>query len=213
MDYQNGKIYTIRSHLTDEIYIGSTTQPLTKRLSKHKYDYKYWKAGKRDYITSFKIIDFGDAYIELLEEYPCDSKMLLHKREGELIRETECVNKRIEGRTQKEWVNDNPEKLKEYSKKYRDKNPEKVLQWHRDWVKNNPEKIKSFSKKYRENNPEKIKERKKNDYIKNREKIIKVRRQIIECECGTEIQKTENGRHRKSKKHKFYEEIYNFIYE
>ena len=56
MDYKNGKIYTIRSHQTDEIYIGSTTQTLTKRLSKHKTDYKYWKNGKQHYISSFELI-------------------------------------------------------------------------------------------------------------------------------------------------------------
>jgi hypothetical protein len=31
--YQHGKIYTIRSFQTDKFYIGSTTQPLSKRLS------------------------------------------------------------------------------------------------------------------------------------------------------------------------------------
>ena len=133
MDYQNGKIYTIRSHLTDEIYIGSTTQPLTKRLSKHKSDYKIWKNGKRNYVTSFKIIDFGDAYIELLEECPCDSKMLLEKREGELIRSTACVNRCIAGRTKKEYYEDNKEHMKAYKSQ---------------WAKDNREKIKT---KYHEN--------------------------------------------------------------
>ena len=31
--YHTSKIYSIRSFLTDKYYIGSTTQPLTKRLS------------------------------------------------------------------------------------------------------------------------------------------------------------------------------------
>ena len=52
-NYQNGKIYTIRSHQTDEIYIGSTANCLSKRLNDHKADYKRWKDGKRNYITSF----------------------------------------------------------------------------------------------------------------------------------------------------------------
>ncbi len=39
--FKNGKIYTIRNR-NDEtlIYIGSTVQPLYKRLSKHKSDSK-----------------------------------------------------------------------------------------------------------------------------------------------------------------------------
>ena len=38
--YANGKIYTIRSHQTDKYYIGSTTQPLSKRFYQHKQLYK-----------------------------------------------------------------------------------------------------------------------------------------------------------------------------
>ena len=35
-NYQNGKIYCIRSHQTDNIYIGSTTQKLCVRMAEHK---------------------------------------------------------------------------------------------------------------------------------------------------------------------------------
>ena len=38
--YQNGKIYTIRHPETDKFYIGSSTQSLSKRLAKHKGNYK-----------------------------------------------------------------------------------------------------------------------------------------------------------------------------
>ena len=64
MDYKNGKIYAIRSHQTEQIYIGSTTQPLTKRLSKHK----------AQNCSSRLILQYEDAYIELIENFPCESK-------------------------------------------------------------------------------------------------------------------------------------------
>ena len=35
-DYKNGKIYCIRNNITDDIYIGSTTQPLSKRMVCHR---------------------------------------------------------------------------------------------------------------------------------------------------------------------------------
>jgi hypothetical protein len=124
MDYKNGKIYTIRSYQTDDIYIGSTTQTLTKRLSTHKGDFKRWKNGKRHYTTSYEIIKYGDAYIELLELCPCDTKMELCRREGELIRSMDCVNKEIAGRTPKEYYQENKEKIKERNKEYRDDNNE-----------------------------------------------------------------------------------------
>lgn len=133
MDYQNGKIYTIRSHLTDEIYIGSTTQSLTKRLSSHKSKYKKWKKGEKNYTTSFKIIEFGDAYIELLEECPCDSKMILEKREGELIRSTDCVNKHIAGRTMKEYYEDNRDTLLAQTKQYQQDNRDTYLAYKKQY--------------------------------------------------------------------------------
>ena len=36
MDYSNGKIYKIYNTVNDDVYVGSTTQSLSKRLSRHK---------------------------------------------------------------------------------------------------------------------------------------------------------------------------------
>jgi hypothetical protein len=129
-NYQNGKIYSIRSHQTDEIYIGSTTQPLSMRMATHRRDYKCYLQGKMHYITSFKILEFGDAYIELIEEFPCVSKMHLEKREGEIIRKMEkCANRCIAGRTMKEYRQDHKEHLKEWMKKYREDNKDKIKEY------------------------------------------------------------------------------------
>ena len=38
--YKNGKLYSIRNHIDDELYIGSTTQLLCKRMVKHRYEMK-----------------------------------------------------------------------------------------------------------------------------------------------------------------------------
>jgi len=122
MDYKNGKIYTLRSNQTDKFYIGSTTQSLSKRFYEQKKHYKQYLDGKKHYITSFDILQYEDAYIELLEEFPCENKIQLCKREGELIRCSNCVNKRIEDRTIKEWFEENKDKIKEYQKKYREQN-------------------------------------------------------------------------------------------
>ena len=120
MDYQNGKIYAIRSWQTDKYYIGSTTQSLSKRLSYHKKDYRAWVAHGLEYITSCEIFKYGDAYIELIENCPCDTKDELHKREGELIRQhiTEVVNKRLPG-------GKTLEEQKAYEKAYNEANKDK----------------------------------------------------------------------------------------
>ena len=54
-NYQNGKIYAIRSHQTTDIYIGSTTQSLSVRFGEHKRKYKLWINSKVNYITSYEI--------------------------------------------------------------------------------------------------------------------------------------------------------------
>ena len=102
--YQNGKIYTIRSHQTGDVYIGSTCMPLAKRFHTHKKNYKQWQKGNHSYLTSFEIIKHPDFYIELLEDCKCDTKAQLERREGQLIRETECVNRVISGRNKAERV-------------------------------------------------------------------------------------------------------------
>jgi hypothetical protein len=80
---------------------------------------------RRDKHCSSRIlIEAGDAYIELIEEFPCDNKEQLNKREGELIREMECVNQRIAGRTKKQWVEANKEEQIAYHKAYRVANKE-----------------------------------------------------------------------------------------
>jgi len=125
-NYQNAKIYTIRSHKTDDIYIGSTIQMLSNRMGAHRSKFKAFKKGKTNYTSSFKILEHGDAYIELLEMFPCNNFYELTRREGELIRVTEnCINKNIAGRTVKEWHQDNSEKQITRTRKWRKDNPDK----------------------------------------------------------------------------------------
>lgn len=93
-NYQKSKIYCIRSYIIpDLVYVGSTTQPLCIRLSKHKHDYLRWQEGKTNFRTSFALIACGDAYIELIKNFPCENREELNREEGIYIRETDCVNK------------------------------------------------------------------------------------------------------------------------
>jgi hypothetical protein len=127
MNYNNGKIYSIRSYQTDNIYVGSTTQSLSKRLSKHKAHFNIWKNNNKKYYSSFEILKYDDAYIELIEEFSCENRMELEKREGEIIRATEnCVNKIIAGRTNKQYRADNKAIIAERKKQYYESNKEKL---------------------------------------------------------------------------------------
>ena len=70
---------------------------------------------------------YADAYIELIEDYPCNSKKELNRKEGKWIRQMDCVNKTVAGRTQQEWIEENKEELKTYKKQYYEKNKEKLI--------------------------------------------------------------------------------------
>ena len=87
-DYSKAKIYCIRSSQTEEVYYGSTCQPLNIRFSHHK-------SNLNQNITSKQILQYEDAHIELIEEFPCNNKAELNIRERYYIENNICVNKRL----------------------------------------------------------------------------------------------------------------------
>jgi hypothetical protein len=116
-DYSKGKIYTIRC-LTDDnlIYVGSTIQPLSSRRYEHKKNCEYEQY--KNYLL-YKTINHNweNWYLELYEYYPCKSKEELLRREGEVIREIGTLNKKIAGRTNEEYLNDNRDIINEKHRK------------------------------------------------------------------------------------------------
>ena len=145
VNYQNGKIYKLYSPSKNLTYIGSTTQLLCKRLVCHLSNYKAYKNDNtKKYLTSFLVLDCEDYKIELLEDYACNNKQQLDKKEGDYIKNNECVNKKISGRTIKEWYIDNADKLKEY----RVINAEKKNDYAKQYVLNNKDKIKEYKRQY-----------------------------------------------------------------
>jgi len=171
VNYETGKIYKLYSPSKNIVYIGSTTQPLCKRLSKHLGDYRaYNKDNNNKYLTSYLVLECEDYKIELLEEYACNNKQQLEKKEGEYIKNNTCINKNIAGRTKKEWS-------EEYNKQYYKNNKEEKTEYNKNYFENNKEKYRALSKRYRENNKEQNKERIKEWKEANKEKIAEKRKQ------------------------------------
>ena len=114
--YHNGKIYQITDIAYTKCYIGSTTEGLSLRMTRHRAGYKTFLNSGKKLISSFKLFnEYGieNCKIELIEYFKCDSLAELRKREGEVIKNTECVNKLVAGRTQKEYHDANKEKIYE----------------------------------------------------------------------------------------------------
>ena len=163
-NYQNSKIYKIISPSNPElVYYGSTTQNLSVRMAEHRRT----KTNR----SSKEILCFDDAIIILVENYPCNNKEELYKKESEYILNNVCVNKILSCRNNKQYYEDNKEIIKEKQKKYREDNKEMSKKYYED----NKEIIKEKRKKYYEDNKERLNERKKKYYEKNKE-ILKERR-------------------------------------
>lgn len=166
-NYQNGKIYKICSHHTDDVYYGSTTQSLAVRLGGHKSQMKNWKAGKGcNYVTSFEVLKYEDSHIVFVADAKCDTKEQLLAKESEYIKKNKCVNKYVPNRTRKEYYQDNKDEISEKGKQFYIQNTDAVLKNRKEYYDSNKEKVKERVQKYTVENKEKIQERLK-EYRKN----------------------------------------------
>ena len=169
-DYKNGRIYCIRNNIDDEVYVGSTCQPISKRMAAHR---SYRNRNKNQKVHKH-MNDLGveNFYIELLEEFPCENKEQLRKREGYHIRDIGTLNTHIAGRSKGEYYIDNKEHAALKGYEYRErKRPAIIAQKAKYWNQNKDE--------------------------ANEERRIK-----ITCGCGTCCCKGAQTRHERSNKHK-----------
>jgi len=131
--YQSGKIYKVVDNTNNNIYIGSTVDTLSQRLSNHLSTFKRLKESNiGGNCTINKILENGDYSIELIELFPCETKIELEGREAHHIVNNQCINKKKKGSTidRKDYYqifrDNNKEKIKDWNKTYRDKNKEKL---------------------------------------------------------------------------------------
>ena len=182
-DYSKGKIYKITCNETEKIYIGSTTQTLTKRFKQHKNNHKYWKNGKYNNTSIFKLFDeYGkdSCNIELIENYPCDNNKELELREAYYIRNNNCYNKYIPGRTIKEYYEENKEKINEQHKQYNEVNKKRIKEVMKKYYEDNKERLNEkitcdCGGKYTHNNKAThFKTKKHQTYDKQQQQIINI---------------------------------------
>ena len=170
-DYQNSKIYKIVDVNEEMVYIGSTTQALSKRFAAHRSLHKSLTLSKCTVSTIFTKFGIENCKIVLIEAFPCNNKEELIKKEAEYIQTINCVNKRIEGRTKKEYREANKDSIKEYyvnnkeallakAKEHYVDNKEALLAKNKEYYEANKESIttyqKEYQKEYRDVNKEKI---------------------------------------------------------
>lgn len=176
-DYSKGKIYCIRNHVDDEVYVGSTCETLSSRMSKHRYD---CKRGKMYCIYEhMRHVGIEACYIELIEEYPCENVGQLNMREGHYMRQMGTLNTCIPGA----WATAGNKKG--YLKKYHEQNKSTILERVKLWSDENKEKKAEYYKNYR--------------YL-NRDKILDQRKEKITCDiCGSIVRRDGLAEHKRSK--------------
>ena len=157
--YQNGKIYKIVDVGYNEQYFGSTTVELSTRMSRHRAKYREYNKTQKSFYSSFILFDkYGieNCKIELVEIYPCDSKDELTRKEGQWIKNVDCVNKCVAGRTKKEYHDDNLDQIKLKKKEYRLKHLEQENQRSRNYRENHRAERIEYDRKYYNDNKERI---------------------------------------------------------
>lgn len=126
--YINGKIYAIVSQSAQLTYYGSTIQRLSQRTGEHRRDYRKHLLHNSYKCASFEVLKHEDAKVMLIEEFPCETKLELLKREGYYQTNNPCININKAGRNTKEYRKTEEYRTfrREYMKNYRKKNNNKI---------------------------------------------------------------------------------------
>ena len=230
MDYKNGKIYKILNNIDDNVYIGSTCQSLSERMSKHRWSIKM---NRHNGAFGDKVRELGieQFYIELIEEYPCTSREQLLAKEGYHIRQSGTLNKQVAGRTKQEfrklWYENNPDYNREYREEhkkeiseqckiYRETHKDLIYQHGKEYRAANKDSIRESKKQYEEANKDMIRERKKIYWEQNKDKFKEKHKEYrdankdsaalkaketITCGCGSCFRYSDKARHERSNKH------------
>jgi hypothetical protein len=134
-------------------------------LSVPSLKFRLWLKTQTKYLSSYAVLEYDDeAYIELLESFPCANKDELRKREHYHIEQHACVNKNrayldpekiveIRARQQAKYYQDHAEQRSVYGKEYREARPD-------------------MEKNYREANKARIREKRQAYYLANKEVLL-----------------------------------------
>ncbi len=138
-------------------------------------------------------MQFADAYIELIEMFPCANKFELHRREGEIIRERVCVNRYVPCRPDEE--------NKEIKKQYYEDNKEKIKQYREDHTKER----KQYNKQYNQ------------DHKVESKQYYESKKNMRKCSCGVKYndgKTSQRNQHYGTKHHiKFVQDFYERLHQ
>ena len=173
-------------------------------MAEHRKHFRQYKERSRHITTSVGLFEeYGveNCKIELIEEFPCDTKEQLLKQEGHYIRHTECVNRCIAGRTRAEYMQENADAIKERKQKYRQDHADTISSRTIEYYQKNRDSLKQKSKEHYERNSESIKMYMHQYTERNKERIQEYSREKIECpKCTSAVCRKDIARHQRTAK-------------
>ena len=227
--YNNSKIYKLVDQVNGYFYIGSTCNPLSKRLYWHKCSAK--KHSERKVYKYFNELGWDNVKIILIEEHYLDNNEELIREEDRVIQmylhEDKCLNsyrafvtqeeaRENHNKQQKLYYEENKERVQAYKKDYYEANKNDISDKCKEYRENNKESISEYKKDYYQSNKEIIQQYKKEYYIKNWDALQSHKKEYRElhkdeiheqhgkketCLCGTIFTHSNKARHNRSKKH------------
>ncbi len=220
-----GRVYKIITAQSNEVYIGSTFNKLKHRFHCHKNDYRRWKSEGARWCSSYELFEkYGieNCKMMLIKEYEVIDRNHLSVYETLWIKKLKSINEvepsggllkkqyqkkyREENKDKiKKYYEENKEKIKEHSKKYYEENKDKSKKYREE----NQDKIKDYQKKYRQENKDKSKKYREENQDKNKdykkkyreENKDKLKEKILCNTCNCEIRRDGFKNHLKTQKH------------
>lgn len=171
--YAKGKIYKLQCD-DGHYYIGSTCDELRRRLWTHKADSNRRNTHIYQHINQ---LGWDRVRIILVEEYPCENRDDLRKKEDQYIQQhindALCLNFRREKLTEEERV----EQHRQLTSVWEKNNREKRNQRRREAYQTNRTSVLQRNEEYRQAHKEQIKAKQKERYDANKEEICRRERE------------------------------------
>ena len=228
--YNNSKIYKLVDQVNGYFYIGSTCNPLSKRLYWHKNDAKKQSRQNTKVYKYFNEIGWDNVKIVLIQENYLDNKDQLLREEDSIIQmylhDEKCLNcnRSFVSLTEhhekrKQYDQNHKEEIKTYKQKYYDKNKNEInskskmyyeinkkdiLEKQKDFYQANKENVLLRQKSYIETHIQQRKEKLKEWYEKNREKVREYKTKEVKCLCGALFTISHKSRHERTKRHQAF---------
>lgn len=185
-------VYKLWWHGNDrDLYVGSTKQPLSKRMAKHRIS---CKGGIRYKIYEVMRVNGYDFQYVLLDSYEVNNRDEQRKYEQHHIDLLQPNLNEIRAYR-------SPEVTKRWWKQHRETHKDKIKTEKKQYYNRNKNEINAKCKQYNQSHKEEISKYGKQYHEANKVKIKAYQKTKMECDCGGGYTRVHKSRHLRSQKH------------